>query len=59
MILEAILAGLPETQMRRLVVEPEYDREPERDADNNPPADWDPTKPLGDARAYAIASAYE
>lgn len=48
-LLEKILGGLPGTQIRRLRVEPEYDLEPERDADNNPPADWDPTTPLGDS----------
>lgn len=48
-ILEALLAGLPSTQMGRLRVEPEYDLEPERDEHDNPPADWDPTTPLGDA----------
>lgn len=48
-ILERILAGLPSTQMRVLRVKPEYDLEPERDEHDNPPPDWDPTAPLGDA----------
>lgn len=48
-ILEEILAGLPKTRMRELRVKPEYDLEPERDEHNNPPPDWDPTIPLGDA----------
>jgi hypothetical protein len=48
-ILEAILAGLPSARMRVLRVKPEYDLEPERDEHDNPPADLDPTRPLGDA----------
>jgi hypothetical protein len=48
-ILYEILAGLPGTEMRVLRVAPEYDLEPEPDEHNNPPPDWDPTTPLGDA----------
>jgi hypothetical protein len=48
-ILREILAGLPDTTISVLRVEPEYDLEPERDENDNPPPDWDPTRSLGDA----------
>ena len=48
-LLEEILGGLPGTRIRRLRVEPEYDLEPERDENDNPLGDWDPTTPLGDS----------
>jgi hypothetical protein len=48
-ILQEILAGLPDTRISVLRVEPEYDLEPERDVNDNPPPDWDPTRSLGDA----------
>jgi hypothetical protein len=35
--------------MRVLRAAPEYDLEPEPDAGGNPPPDWDPNRPLGDA----------
>jgi Domain of unknown function (DUF4287) len=48
-ILEEIFGGIPETRIQTLRVEQEYDLEPEPDEHGNPPADWDPTTPLGDA----------